>query len=192
MVEKIAIIGGGVGILIFVICAIAVMLIIARRGRRHNLDLMRNHRMSSKSPVKFSITRQEIIAYAISQDPEKITAKDTLDPQFPYSLKWKTKSIAMLYGTDKGVLMTTRIHEDAAKDLGKKHDVQVAKFPRGKNWYFIPIDDTFHNKEQVFEIVHMALGYAQIPAPKVVKEKPAKKTTAKASKDSAPKAENEE
>ena len=105
-IEEIALIIGGVGFIIFIICVIMAMVIGSRNSKGHQAN-MQNHNPrpsredvrpvraisvnQAQGPFKFSITRQEIVAYAKVQDPENVTAKDTLDPQFPYSIKWKTK-----------------------------------------------------------------------------------------------------
>ena len=83
----------------------------------------------------------------------------------------------MLYGTDKGVLMIVRIHEEDKLELAKTHNIQQAKFPRGKNWFSLMIDNTFTNRDQVYRIINMAIHFAQNP-PKKAPAKP-KTTTPK-------------
>ena len=165
MSESLMILLGSIGFVVFGICTICILWILYVQSQR-NFVLAQNPVQLApvtRKPDEFSITRQDISAFAMNQDPEFITLKEKPDPQFPYSLKWKNKTFHMLYGTDKGVIMIARLREQDAKGLSKRHNIQPSKFPRGKNWFVIPIDNTFTNREQVTDITLMAIDYIQNP-----------------------------
>ena len=77
----------------------------------------------------------------------------------------------MVYGTDTGVTMIVRIDGDYADALIVKHpEIHRPKFPKGANWYYIPIDGAFDSKEAVYEILNAAREFvANQPEPKTKK-----------------------
>ena len=158
LIKLIAIVGGSVGIIVFIVCMVLIVMMLATQGRANILAMLQSQ---VKEPA-FSITRKEIVDYVQSKDPENISAKIPEGPQHLYSLKWKKATFAMLHGTDKGVLMIVLLNEQTQQELGKKHNVQRAKFPRGENWYTIPIDNTFTTKEQVFAIIQLAIDFVKL------------------------------
>ena len=167
LTEAIFITLGVVGFIIFIVCLMLAVLMIMSRNRISYC----NHVQSQSTPPdpdKFTITRKQIIDFAQSQDPDHISARVPEGPQHLYTIRWKAATLAMLHGTDKGVLMIVRISDKDKEALAKVHNVQVAKFPRGENWFTVPIDCSFTSKEQVFAIVLKAIEF--------VKERTAKKS----------------
>ena len=156
--QAIAITGGVVGIVVFIICLVLMMLMLASRSRTNAFAVIQNE---VKEPG-FSMTRKEIVDYVQSLDPENISAKIPEGPQHLYSLKWKRATFAMLHGTDKGVLMVVLLDEKTQNELSKKHNVQKSKFPRGEHWFTIPIDTTFTDNEQVFKIIQTAIEFVKV------------------------------
>jgi len=115
------------------------------------------------APTGFTMTREEIVERTRALKNENLVAIEKDEPQFPYSLKWKTKTFALLYGTDKGVLMIIRIPEDYAAKLGKVHEVTPAKFPKGRFWQVIPLGKTFKDKTEVYDILDKAREFVSNP-----------------------------
>ena len=153
--------------IIIVVCIVVIVIeacvILLMRARIRKQDA--GH---IEKPKDHLITRQEIVAYARKLN-SKIVIKEAQEPQFPYSIRWKNKTVVMLYGTDKGVMMIVRLNEKDKEEISKIHELKQAKFPRGKYWSSVLIDNTFIVKEQVFRILHMATG---IPQPQEVVTEP--------------------
>jgi len=116
--------------------------------------------ISAEAPVftPLTMTRREIAdALRAKGDPDIKIVERPDQPQLPMSLKYKTKTFAMLHGTDSGVLMIVRIWDDYARQLLAVHPkLRRAHFPRGRNWYYVPIDGTFQNKEAVYRVLSNA------------------------------------
>ena len=115
-------------------------------------------RLKTEYFTNFYITRQEI-----ADDTKKMGITDITvverpkQPQLPVSLKYKGKTYAMLYGTDKGVLMIARFDEEYAGELARIHpEICRAGFPRGANWYSLPVDGAFREKESVYRVLTAA------------------------------------
>jgi len=104
------------------------------------------------------VTRKEIAADIIALgNPDLTVSERPQQPQLPMSLKYKGKTYAMLFGTDAGVLMIVRIDDVYADILSIKHpEICRSKFPKGRNWYFIPVDGAFKNKEEVYRVLEHA------------------------------------
>ena len=160
MPEAIFITLGIVGFIIFIVCLMLVFLMITSRNRSQYYCSVQSQ-ATPPDPDKFTITRKEIIDFAQSQDPDYISARIPEGPQHLYTLRWKAATMAMLHGTDKGVLMIVRVSSKDQAELAKTHKIQPAKFPKGENWFTVPIDNTFESKEQVYAIILQALDFVK-------------------------------
>jgi len=111
----------------------------------------------------FSITRKEIADDVREiENPDIAVVERLKQPQLPMSLKYKNKTYAMLYGTDEGVLMTVKISDDYAEELAETHsEICRACFPNGPNWYHIPIDGAFRDKESVYRVLTSARTFVK-------------------------------
>ena len=130
----------------------------------------------------FWITRKEIAEDVRNLKNKDITVIEHLkNPQLPTSLKWKTKTFALLYVSDEGPLMIARISDELGKELAKTNPkVSRAVFPKGNNWYSIPVDQTFENKAAVYKVISQAQEFVTLkptPKPKSVAPKVAKPKT---------------
>jgi len=111
----------------------------------------------------FRITRKEIVADTIALENPHITVLERVEPQMPVSLKYKGKSYAILYGTDKGVMMVVKLSDAFADKLAVKHpEIRRAKFPAGANWYYVPVDGAFESKEAVYTVLNASYGYVLV------------------------------
>jgi len=112
---------------------------------------------------KFLITRKEIADHIRSIENPDITVVERHEqPQLPMSLKFKGKTFAMLYGTDEGVLITARIPCEYTEKLVRTYpEICLARFPNGPNWYYIPVDSTFSDKESVYSVLTNALVFVE-------------------------------
>jgi len=122
--------------------------------------------VSPKMPVlaaTFSITRKEIADYILTlNNPDITIVERPRQPQLPMSLKYKGKTFAMLHGTDEGVLMIVRLSDDDAETLAPAHpEVCRASFPKGPNWYCVPVDGTFSDKESVCTVLANAYSFVK-------------------------------
>jgi len=111
----------------------------------------------------FVITRREILSdtKAIGNDNITIVEKD--EPQMPVSLKYKTKTYAILYGTDRGVMMVVKLSDTFADKLAVKlPEIRRAKFPAGANWYYVPVDGAFDGKEAVYTVLNASYRYVLV------------------------------
>ncbi|MCL2370275.1 MAG: hypothetical protein FWC80_03505 [Firmicutes bacterium] len=109
----------------------------------------------------YTMTRREIV-----EDTKAIASKDItivekpLEPQMPVSLKHKTKTYAILYGTDKGVMMVAKLYDAYADRLAVRHpQIRRAKFPAGANWYYIPVDGAFDSKKSVYAVLNASYDF---------------------------------
>ena len=109
----------------------------------------------------FSITRKEIADGARGTgDPGVRVIERPRRPWLPTSLRCGGKTYAMLYGAENGVAMVVRITDRYAGELAEIHPgIRRARFPRGADWYCIPIDGTFNNKESVYRVLDAARGF---------------------------------
>jgi len=116
------------------------------------------------SVQKFSITRREIADDTLKLNDPNITVKERPDePQLPMSLNYKGFTYAMLHGTEAGVVMIVKIADAYAAQLALRHpEICRARFPRGPNWYYLPIDYTFRDKESVYEILGAARAFVDL------------------------------
>jgi len=121
--------------------------------------------------LTFFITRREIAENTRELNDPDISVKEyPLKPQLPTILKCKGRTYAMLYGTDKGVHMTVRIPDYYANDLGYKYrGVRQADFPHAPNWYCIPVEGAFKDKEEVYRILFEARIFLNLPKNEKVK-----------------------
>jgi len=107
----------------------------------------------------FSISRREIAAdIRALGNPDIAVIERPNKPQQPMSLKYKDTTYAMLYGIEKGVLMTIRLSDKYAEELTHINpEVRRASFPKGPNWYNVPVDGAFRDKESVYEVLTNSL-----------------------------------
>ncbi|MCL2751345.1 MAG: MmcQ/YjbR family DNA-binding protein [Firmicutes bacterium] len=110
------------------------------------------------------ITRQEIAEYTRALNIPDITVIERPHhPLSPTTLKYKNKAYAMLYGTDKGVLMTVKITDGYADELMRRYpEVCRAGFPKTPNWYRIPVGYMFKSKDEVYRILFEARDFVGI------------------------------
>ena len=108
--------------------------------------------------TSFTITRKEIAQEALNQENPNIQVIERpKSPHLPMSLKYKDKTYAMLHGTDTGVIMIILLPNDYADKIAVRYpELCRAKFPKGNNWYYLPIDGAFKDKETVFNILSIA------------------------------------
>jgi len=113
--------------------------------------------------TEFSITCKEIIADTLALSDKNITLLERAEPQMPVSLKYKNKTYAILYGTDRGVMMVVKLSDIFADRLAVRHpEIRRAKFPAGANWYYIPVDGAFDGKESVYKVLNASYGYVLV------------------------------
>ncbi|MCL2556240.1 MAG: hypothetical protein FWE03_04395 [Firmicutes bacterium] len=137
--------------------------------------------MSDRYAMIFPLTRIEIADETKRANISGVEVVERYDkPAAPTSLKINGKTYAMLHGTDMGISMTVKIPDAYAHELCRKHKrVQTAKFPKGANWYHVPIDESFETKEQVYRILNNSMQYIanmpksepKVTVPKVVAAK---------------------
>jgi len=108
--------------------------------------------------ANFFVTRKEIAEDTRNiGDPDITVVERPKQPQLPASLKYRGKTYAMLHGTDDGLLMIVKIPDEYAELLGRTHpNICRANFPHGANWYYIPIDGAFWNKDSVYSVLTSA------------------------------------
>jgi len=109
----------------------------------------------------FMITRKEIVEDTKALGIASITVVERgKEPHLPVSLKFKDKTYAMLYGTDKGVMMIAKLSDAYADKLAVRHPrVCRVKFPAGPNWYYVPVDGAFDGKESVYAVLNAAYAF---------------------------------
>lgn len=118
---------------------------------------------AAANQVKFSITRREIADDTRQSGDRDIAVREYPNqPQLPTTLKYRGRTYAMLYATDKGVLMTVRIADDHAEELSCLYPgVRRASFPRTSNWYCVPVEGAFAAKEDVYRILSEARAFTR-------------------------------
>jgi len=128
--------------------------------RKYRAELKK---FKSEHYIKLLITRQEIATEMRRlENPDIEVIERPQQPQLPWSLKFKGKTYAMLHGTEAGVLMIVRIANEYADLLIYKHpELCRAKFPKGANWYQLPIDGAFANKDAVYRVLNAARGFVE-------------------------------
>ena len=114
--------------------------------------------------VTFFITRREIAEDARGSGNPDITVKEyPFQPQLPTILKYEGRTYAMLYATDRGVLIIARLTDAYAEELICKYPgVRRARFPRGANWYCVPVENAFTDKEEVYRILFEARAFLNL------------------------------
>jgi len=111
----------------------------------------------------FKITRKEIIEDTRSLGNPDITIFERGEPQMPASLKHKGKTYAILYGTDKGVMMVVKLSDEYADKMAVKHpQIRRTKFPAGANWYYVPVDGAFESKDEVYSVLNVSYGFVLV------------------------------
>jgi len=155
------IMGSFIGIAVMTCLLMLVILLALRRKKRPVTVESESPAVlpgSEKESVSFFITRREIAEDTRNLRNPDITVEERPDqPQLPTTLRYKGRTYAMLYGTDKGVLMTVRITDSCADKLsGKYPGIKPARFPKGPNWYRIPIEGAFSDKEEIYRILFEA------------------------------------
>lgn len=77
-----------------------------------------------------------------------------------YSLKAQTRSYGLLYERENVVKMWLRLDLDFAKTKMQEHStITRAKFPKGKDWYTIIIDDSFDEDFKISELIWTSYYY---------------------------------
>jgi len=111
----------------------------------------------------FLITRRKIAEdFKNVGNPDIKILERPENPQLPMTLKYKGKTFALLHGTDSGVLMIARLAEDYATELIYKHPalaIRRATFPKGPNWYSVPVEGVFRDKDSVYDVLTNALAF---------------------------------
>ncbi|GHU99942.1 hypothetical protein FACS1894211_06250 [Clostridia bacterium] len=107
---------------------------------------------------RFLLTRKEIADEIRRTEPAVGVVEHPDNPILPISLKIRSRTFAMLYAADDGgVSMIVRITDSYADGLARSHPgIRRATWPKGPNWYFISIDDTFSDADDVFNILTLA------------------------------------
>lgn len=113
--------------------------------------------------IDFTLTRAELVERvksANTPDTEAILREDR--PALPASLNVSGKTYAMVYEKKGEVSVTLRLSEESADKLSVHH-IQMcrARFPRGANWYVMPIDGSFYGPDEVFEILDMSRAFVE-------------------------------
>jgi len=117
--------------------------------------------VSEGETVTFFITRREIAEDARRLgDPDITVSEYPCQPQLPTTLKYRGRTYAMLYATDNGVLIIARLDNGYAEELVCKYPgIRHAAFPRGANWYCVPVGRAFTDKEEVYRILFEARAF---------------------------------
>jgi len=125
---------------------------------------------SGGETVTFFITRREIAEDTRGLGNPDLTIKEyPYQPQLPTILKCKDRTYAMLYATDRGVLIIARLTDAYAEELICKYPgVRRASFPRGANWYCVPVEKAFTDKEEVYRILFEARAFLNLRAERQV------------------------
>jgi len=120
-------------------------------------------KFKSEHYTEFYITRREMVADTLALNNTDIKVLERVEPQMPVSLKYKDKTYAILYGTDRGVMMVVKLSDVFADKLAVKHpEIRRAKFPAGANWYYVPVDGAFDSKEAVYTVLNASYGYVLV------------------------------
>ena len=153
----------GIGAAIALLFLIALIVRLSQNKEKELLPETEPARAEAaeKSKAGFSITRREIADDARRiGDPGISVIERPSQPQLPMSLKHRDKTYAMLHGTENGVMMIVRIADQYAGELAKIHpEICRARFPRGANWYCVPIGGVFKDKESVYQVLDAARGF---------------------------------
>lgn len=175
----------GVDFLLLVTFIVSVCMMFRRRKKAaEELDPNRNVLSNEEKMIRAvrsenrMITRKEIAANTRAMNDNNISVLEHPEnPQLPMSLKWKTKTYAMIYGIEDGLLLIVRISVDYANEIDRAHiNIQRAKFPKGANWFDITVDDKFCDRVKVNEILTNARMFVQtkpVPKPTTGQGKPA-------------------
>lgn len=117
-------------------------------------------------PADFTITRQDILDYMdeMEYDPRRYPLKGSYKLKnkiyFPDSLLCKNKGIGFLYEKKDGIKLIIRVEDQYADALSAVYDTcYISKFPKGKNWFAIVIDNSFRSKQEVFQILDNSYDY---------------------------------
>jgi len=115
------------------------------------------------------ITRQEIVEEFRRIKDTSLEIVDRFDnPRLPSSLKHKGKTFASMFGTDMGIILVAKLPQDVADVLAKNHrDFGPSSFPKGKNWYALPIGSSFKNKADVIDVLLASYEFIKNPPAKV-------------------------
>jgi len=160
-------------------------------AEREYLILLEQYRLAN--PQVFRITRREIADDVTAMNLAGVEVCERLySPQLPMSLKFKSKTYAMLHAMDDGVLMTVQLSEDFAEELKVRHtDLCKSKFPKGTYWFTLPIGAAFENKDEVYNVLEYARAFVEskyLAALAAKKAKAAKKAEIDAAKKAEEKA----
>ncbi|GHV02698.1 hypothetical protein FACS1894211_14630 [Clostridia bacterium] len=110
----------------------------------------------------FSITRREIADETRRTGGPDVSVQERPEPTIPYSLKTCGYTYALLYASDGSVGMTVSLSEENVTEIRRFHpDVRKPSFPKGENWYFVPVDGTFAGKEAVFTVLAIARRFVE-------------------------------
>lgn len=108
------------------------------------------------------ITRHEIAEYTKSQGKKELNViEHENDPQIPMSLKWKSRTYAMIYTADDGLSIIVALEDEYAIELSKIHTgMHHPKFPNGPHWYSIPVNNkAFKSKGDVYKLLDHACEF---------------------------------
>ena len=162
-------IGAYIGVL--VVTCLLLLTTAFSAGKREKTEERRKGEPEGETPlllpapkgetVTFVITRREIAEDTRgSGDPDITVAEYPCQPQLPTTLKYKNMTYAMLYATDRGVLIVARLTDAYADELICKYPgIRRASFPRGANWYCVPVEGAFTDKEEVYRILLEARSF---------------------------------
>jgi hypothetical protein len=137
-------------------------------------------RYKAENFSEFKLTRKEIVGHMRQTGgPDTEIVERPKSPQLPTSLNCGGKNYAMLYGAGGSVRMIVRVSDGYADNLAVNHpEVCRAKFPKGRNWYLIPVDGAFRGKEDVYKVLDDARTFVTEYGAPPKKSAPARKGTA--------------
>jgi len=118
----------------------------------------------------FKMTRKRIIHWAQRNLTECGEIIERSQWHMPASLNLCGKTYALVYekpcGTGGGpgqsalVSMTVRVSDRYAKWLALRHPgVRRASFPKIRNWYAVPVDESFKNAQMVYRVLKHARSF---------------------------------
>jgi len=139
-----------------------------QEANKETLEYIQSGKKNEVPALRFTLSREDVFDYMEDKEGILINEGKSVFPsvivrtkkhycdslhcgKWCFGLMWERKGV---------IKFTLRLDENVVKDIKSKHPVMnLALFPAGENWYDLVIDQSFNNKQEVYDILDMAFNF---------------------------------
>ena len=121
---------------------------------------VKEYRSSVK--IKFEMSREKIMKHEKELKLAGVEVQENSKWHLPACLKIEDKTYAMVYEKDGEVSLTLRVSDEIGKEMAEtRPEVRRARFPKTRNWYIVPVDGTFTEDKELYDLIDTAREFVK-------------------------------